>query len=350
MFFEKLRIQDQVGVKKPRKTQTGYSTDYDTLSQSYSDVPIVGILLEHREVQKLKGTYVDALPRYVNARTGRVHCSFSQVSAATGRLASSDPNLQNIPVRSERGRKLRGAFIAREPDARGEWTLLTADYSQVELRIMAHLADDTRMKAAFAAGKDIHASTASVIFDVDEAFVSRDMRSRAKAVNFGLLYGMGPQRLARETGLSIVEAKRFIERYFESFPKVRGWRESVIVEARAKGYVETLFHRKRAIADINSDDSRLRVFAENAAVNTPVQGSAADIIKKAMIALEARLEASTLAGRMLLQVHDELVLEVPLDELDLTRNMVRECMEHAVELSVPLKVDFGHGRSWLEAH
>jgi len=350
LFFEKLMIQEQAGVKKPKRTQTGYSTDYDTLSQSYGDVPIVRELLEHREVQKLKSTYVDALPRYVNPKTGRVHCSFSQVAAATGRLASSDPNLQNIPIRTERGRKLRGAFVAREPDSHGEWTLLTADYSQVELRIMAHLADDERMRAAFARGADIHASTASVIFDVAEALVTREMRSRAKAVNFGLLYGMGATRLARETGLTMMEAKRFIERYFDSFPKVRGWRETTLADAHANGYVTTILGRRRVIPDINADEARLRVFAENAAVNTPVQGSAADIIKKAMIDLERRLTASPLAGRMLLQVHDELVLEVPVAELDATREMVRDCMEHAVELSVPLKVDFGHGRSWLEAH
>ncbi len=350
LLFEKLRIQEAAGVKKPRRTTTGYSTDYETLSQSYGDVEIVKHILEYREVQKLKSTYVEALPRYVNPRTGRVHCSFSQVSAATGRLASSEPNLQNIPVRTERGQRLRAAFVAREPDEHGTWKLLTADYSQVELRIMAHLAGDERMKQAFAEGKDIHSSTASVIFDVAEPFVTREMRSRAKAVNFGLLYGMGPNRLANETGLTLVEARQFIERYFRSFPKVRGWRESVIESTRASGYVETLFHRRRAIADINSEEARLRVFAENAAVNTPVQGSAADIIKKAMIDLEAALARSGLAARMLLQVHDELVLECPERELGSASELVRSCMEGAVTLSVPLAVDIGHGDSWLEAH
>ncbi len=350
LFFEKLRIHEAAGIKKVKRTQTGYSTDYETLSESYGEVPIVRELLEFREVSKLKSTYVDALPRYVNARTGRVHCSFSQVTAATGRLASSDPNLQNIPIRTERGRKLRGAFVAREADERGEWVLLAADYSQVELRILAHLADDERMREAFARGADIHASTASVIFDVAEPLVTRDMRSRAKAVNFGLLYGMGPQRLARETGLTVPEAKRFIERYFNSFPRVRGWRERTIEQAHADGFVTTILGRRRTIPDINADEARLRVFAENAALNTPVQGSAADIIKKAMIELERRLERSGLAGRMLLQVHDELVLELPLAELEATRAIVRDAMENAVQLTVPLKVDFGHGRSWLEAH
>jgi len=350
LFFERLRIQDQAGVRRPRRTKTGWATDFETLSSKYGEIEIVSELLAYREVQKLKSTYVDALPKYLNPDTGRVHCSFSQVTAATGRLASSDPNLQNIPVRGERGRRLREAFVAREPDERGEWELLAADYSQVELRIMAHLADDELMKRAFAEGRDIHASTAAVIFDVDEALVTREMRSRAKAVNFGLLYGMGAARLARETGLSMNEARQFIERYFASFPRVRAWRERILEEARERGYVETLLGRRRKMPDITSDAPRLRAMAENAAVNTPVQGSAADIIKRAMIDLEARLAKSELAGRMLLQVHDELVLEVPTAELDDTREVVREAMEGAVRLSVPLHVDFGHGRTWLEAH
>ena len=350
LFFEELRIQDEAGVKRPKRTKTGWSTDFETLSTRYAGVEIVDELLAYREVQKLKSTYVDALPRFVNPDTGRVHCSFSQVTAATGRLASSDPNLQNIPVRTERGRRLREAFVAREDDDHGAWVLLAADYSQVELRIMAHLAGDELMRRAFAEGRDIHASTGAVIFDVDEAFVTREMRSRAKAVNFGLLYGMGAARLARETGFTMAEAKRFMQRYFASFPRVEAWREGVLEAARVNGYVETLSGRRRLMPDITSDAPRLRVMAENAAVNTPVQGSAADIIKRAMIDLEARLGASKLAGRMLLQVHDELVLEVPVSELDETRELVREAMEGAAELSVPLHVDFGHGRTWLEAH
>jgi len=350
VLFEQLRIQDAAGVKRPKRTQTGWSTDADTLEASYSEVEIVRRVLEWREVTKLKNTYVDALPRFVNPRTGRVHCSFSQVTAATGRLASSDPNLQNIPIRTERGQRLRAAFIAREPDERGEWVLFSADYSQVELRIMAHFAGDERMRAAFSEGRDIHASTASVIFEVDERLVTREMRSRAKAVNFGLLYGMGAARLARETNLSMVEARRFIERYFESFPKVRGWREAVLARARETGYVETLFGRKRPTPELRSEDGRMRAFAENMAVNTPIQGSAADIIKKAMIDLERKLSASGLAAQMLLQVHDELVLEVPRAELDRLRPIVVGCMQDAAQLDVPLAVETGFGESWLEAH
>jgi DNA polymerase-1 len=350
VLFEKLKIQDRAGVKRPKKTQTGWATDAATLEQHYGDLDIVKELLEYREIQKLKGTYVDALPEYVNEKTGRIHCSFSQVIAATGRLASSDPNLQNIPIRSERGRALRKAFVPREPDARGEWILLSADYSQVELRVMAHLSGDPGLVQAFARGEDIHASTAAKIFNIMPELVTREMRTRAKAINFGLLYGMGPARLGRDTGLSVVEARQFIERYFATFPKVREWIDATLAHARSQGYVETILGRRRRFPEINSEDARQRVFAENAAVNTPVQGSAADIIKKAMIELERRIAKTKLAGQLLLQVHDELLLEVPASELDETRDLVRQCMEHAVPLKVPLKVDFGSGKNWLEAH
>jgi DNA polymerase-1 len=350
VLFEKLKIQVEAGVKRVKETQTGYATDAATLEQFYADVPIVKHLLEYREVQKLKSTYVDSLPTYVNARTGRIHCSFSQVVAATGRLSSSDPNLQNIPIRTERGRALRKAFVPRLPDSHGEWVLLSADYSQVELRVMAHLSSDPFLCKAFERGEDIHTSTAAKIFQVMPELVTREMRSRAKAINFGLLYGMGPARLARETGLSVAEARQFIERYFESFPKVRAWIDATLEMARRQGYVETLLGRKRHFPDINAEDARTRVFAENAAVNTPVQGSAADIIKKAMIDLERRLLGSRLEAQLLLQVHDELVLELPRSQLAETEALVRECMEGTLKLNVPLKVDLGHGANWLEAH
>ncbi len=350
ILFEKLRIHEAAGIKRPKKTKTGWSTDAATLENDYPDVRVVARLLEYREVQKLKSTYIDTLPGFVNPETGRIHCSFSQVTAATGRLASSDPNLQNIPIRSERGRKLRGAFVAREPDEWGEWVLLSADYSQVELRIMAHLSGDPSMARAFAEGRDIHASTAAIVFDVPPDEVDRAMRSRAKAINFGLLYGMGAARLARETGLSIPEARGFIERYFASFPRVREWLDRTLAQARERGYVETILGRRRPMPELSADDARTRVMAENAAVNTPVQGSAADIIKKAMIDLEARLARSTSKAQLLLQVHDELLLEVPVREVAQTTELVRECMVNAVALSVPLEVEFGHGKSWLEAH
>ena len=350
VLFEKLRIQDEAGVKRPKRTKTGWATDHQTLTEKYGDVPIIQRLLQYRELAKLKSTYVDALPTFVNPNTGRVHCSFSQVAAATGRLSSSDPNLQNIPVRTERGRKLREAFVAREPDAAGKWLLMAADYSQVELRIMAHFSEDPGMVKAFSEGRDIHASTAAIIFGVEEDEVDRELRSRAKAINFGLLYGMGPARLARDTGLSVPEAREFIDRYFDSFPNVRAWIDGTLDTARELGYVETLAGRRRKTPDILNSNSRIRSGAENAAVNTPIQGSAADIIKRAMIDLDERLAASPLQAQMLLQVHDELVLEVPESELDETRELVRDCMENAAELRVPLKVDFGQGDNWLEAH
>ncbi|MDP6764135.1 MAG: DNA polymerase I [Planctomycetota bacterium] len=350
LLFEKLRIQDAVGIQRPKRTKTGWSTDHQTLSEKYGEVEIVQRLLAYRALAKLKSTYVDSLPTFVNEKTGRIHCSFSQVAAATGRLASSDPNLQNIPVRTERGRRLREAFVPREADEHGEWVLLAADYSQVELRIMAHLSGDPAMVEAFEQGRDIHASTAAVVFGVEPDQVDRELRSRAKAINFGLLYGMGAARLARETGLTVVEARAFIERYFDSFPTVREWIDGLLETAREKGWVETLMGRRRRIPELTSSSPRARSFAENAAINTPVQGSAADIIKRAMIDLEARLEASPLAGRMLLQVHDELLLEVPCGELDETVEVVRACMEGAADLRVPLAVEFGWGANWLEAH
>jgi len=350
ILFEELRIQDEAGVKRPKRTKTGWSTDAPTLTDKYSDVPIVQQLLEYREINKLKSTYVDSLPRYVNEVTGRIHCSFSQVAAATGRLASSDPNLQNIPIRSERGRKLRQAFVPRLPDEQGEWVFLAADYSQIELRVMAHYCGDKKMIAAFKKGEDIHAATASTLFGVFPELVDRTMRSQAKVINFGLLYGMGPQRVARETGMSMKEAVEFIARYFAAFPRIREWISDVKESTRELGYVETMMGRRRYIPDIHSSNARIRATAENVAVNTPIQGTAADIIKIAMIQLHDRLEESSLSAQLLLQVHDELLLEVPVSELEATRELVRDCMENAVELAVPIAVDCGHGANWLEAH
>ncbi len=350
ILFEKLEIQNEAGVKRVKRTKTGYSTDAATLNESYAGVPIVRALLEYRELTKLKSTYVDALPRYVNSDTGRIHCSFSQVSAATGRLASSDPNLQNIPVRTERGRRLRRAFVPRMQDQAGEWTFLAADYSQIELRVMAHLSGDALMIQAFSDGRDIHASTASLIFGCAEDEVDRAMRSKAKVINFGLLYGMGPQRVARETDMTVPEAKEFIERYFAAFPTVRDWMDRTLETARETGYAETLMGRRRRIPDIDSKNPRQRSFAENAALNTPVQGSAADIIKAAMIHMEPALAEAGLAAQMLLQVHDELLFEVPMSELEVTTKVVVDVMEGAIDLAVPLSVDCGTGANWLEAH
>ena len=345
ILFEKLRIQDQAGVKRVGKTKTGYKTDAATL-EKYEGIPIVDALLGYRQVTKLIGTYVDALPGYVHPETGHIHSSFHQAVASTGRLSSSDPNLQNIPIRSEAGREIRRAFVPRAED----WVLVSADYSQVELRVVAHLSQDPALIAAFRDGADVHARTASLIFDVPAEEVDAEMRSRAKAINFGILYGMGPQRLARETGLSFGEARDFIDQYFTALPGVRTWIDRTLEEAREQGEVRTLLGRHRPTPDVNSSDGRVRSAAENVAVNTPVQGSAADLIKVAMLRVDARIRTEGLAARMILQVHDELVFDCPKAELAQLQVLVREEMEGAWQLDVPLKVDMDSGPDWASAH
>jgi len=345
ILFEKLKIQDQAGVKRVGKTKTGYKTDAATLER-YGDIPIVAAILEYRQLTKLIGTYVDALPEYINPRTGNIHTNFHQAVASTGRLSSSDPNLQNIPIRSEAGRAIRRAFVPREKD----WLLVSADYSQVELRVVAHLSGDPALCEAFRQGADVHATTASLIFEVAPEDVDPTMRARAKAINFGILYGMGPQRLARETGLSMNEAKDFIEEYFAKMPRVRQWLDETLAKGREDGEVRTLLGRRRPVPELNSSDGRVRSAAENMAVNTPVQGSAADLIKLAMLKVDAALDASGLQARMLLQVHDELVFECPAQELTALEELARREMESAYRLDVPLKVDIGHGPDWASAH
>ncbi|MHC4824335.1 MAG: DNA polymerase I [Planctomycetota bacterium] len=345
ILFEKLKIQDIAGVKRVGKTKTGYKTDAATL-EKYEGIPIVDAILGYRHVTKLIGTYVDALPGYVHPETGHIHSSFHQAVASTGRLSSSDPNLQNIPIRSESGREIRRAFVPRADD----WVLVSADYSQVELRVVAHLSQDPALIAAFRDGADVHARTASLVFDLPADEVDAEMRSRAKAINFGILYGMGPQRLARETGLSFGEARDFIEQYFTALPGVRTWIDGTLEHAREQGEVRTLLGRHRPTADVNSSDGRVRSAAENVAVNTPVQGSAADLIKVAMLKVDARIRAEGLAARMILQVHDELVFDCPKAELEQLQRLVREEMEGAWQLDVPLKVDMDSGPDWASAH
>ncbi|MBL8901276.1 MAG: DNA polymerase I [Planctomycetes bacterium] len=345
VLFEELKIQETSGRTKLKKTKTGeYSTDARTLEE-FADAPIVAKLLEYRTVTKLKSTYVDALPLLVHPKTGRIHTSFNQAVAATGRLSSSDPNLQNIPIRTERGREIRRTFIAE-----AGCVLLSADYSQIELRLVAHLAEDERLIAAFHSGADIHRQTAALIFGLAPEKVDADLRSRAKAINFGIIYGMGSQRLAQDTGISVPEARAFIDAYFATFPGVRRWLDSTLEQARRDGYVTTLYGRRRKIPDINSDKPGLRVQAENMAVNTPVQGSAADLIKKAMIEVHARMARERFAARMLLQVHDELVFEAPEDEVERLKELVRETMQNVAALRVPLLVEIGAGANWLDAH
>jgi DNA polymerase I len=345
ILFEKLEIHKAQGLKRVRKTKTGYSTDVAALEQ-FKDHPLVQKMLEYRQLAKLKSTYVDALPQLINPRTGRVHTSYNQTVAATGRLSSSDPNLQNIPARTELGREIRKAFIAETADR----CLLSADYSQIELRILAHLSQDATLIESFRSGEDVHRRTASKIFAVPPEQVTAEQRARAKTINFGVIYGMGPTRLARENDIALGEAKRFIEAYFATYPGVHRYTVESINKAREQGYVTTLLGRRRYLPELFSDNPGIRVAAENMAINTPVQGSSADLIKLAMINIRERLQREGLSAQMLLQVHDELVFEVPVAELEAVKPLVVEEMERAIQLDVPIQVEVGAGRNWFEAH
>jgi DNA polymerase-1 len=328
-----------------KRTKTGASTDYEVLEQLAAmghEVP--RLLIEYRELSKLKSTYVDALPGFINPETGRIHTSFNQTGAATGRLSSSDPNLQNIPVRTPRGAAIRRAFVA-PPGA----VLLTADYSQIELRLLAHLSGDAAFVEAFERGGDIHRQTAAIIFGVPQDAVTGEMRARAKTINFGTIYGQGPFALSRQLGITQDEAKEFIRQYFTRFAGVRAWLDRTVAEARTKGYVETLFGRRRYIPELKDRNFNIRAFGERTATNSPLQGSAADLIKLAMIRIARALAERRLAARMILQVHDELVLEVPAAEQAATRELVKSHMETAADLRVPLVVSIGVGPDWVEA-
>jgi DNA polymerase I len=345
VLFDRLALSAQ-GIQK---TKSGhYSTRASVLENLKGKHPIVDAILAYRELAKLQSTYVDALPLLVNPDTGRVHTSYNPTGAVTGRISSSNPNLQNIPIRSEEGRRVRRAFTAEEG-----WTLLAADYSQVELRVMAHVSKDAGLIEAFLRGEDIHSTTAAAVYGVPLDAVTYEMRTVAKTVNFGLIYGQSAFGLARQLGLSVDEAQQFISRYFERFPGVHAYMERVQREAAATGYVETLLNRRRYFPELapNSPTTvNQRQAAVRMAINTPIQGSAADIIKLAMIRMHRMLADAKLRSRMLLQVHDEVVLEVPLDELDAATAVVREAMEKAFELDVQLKVDVEVGPNWLDMH
>ncbi len=339
LLFEKL------GLPVIKKTKTGPSTDADVLEQlAAQGHELPRLILGYRELQKLKSTYVDVLPRAVNPATGRIHTSYHQVGVATGRLSSSDPNLQNIPVRTPRGEAIRRGFVA----APG-WQFIVADYSQIELRLMAHLSQDPAFVEAFRTGGDIHRQTAALTFGCAPDAVTSEMRARAKTINFGILYGQGPFALGNSLGITQDEAKQFIAEYFGRFAGVRGWLDRQIAEGKARGYVETLFGRQRAIPEINDRNFNIRAFGERLAQNTPLQGSAADLIKRAMIDLHRALPAAGLRARLLLQVHDELVVEAPEEEVAAAAALVHDQMVGAAELSVPLEVSIGVGANWVEA-
>jgi len=334
----------KLGLKPVRKTKTGYSTDVDVLEQLAPEHPLPERILEYRMLEKLRGTYVEALPKLAHPETGRIHTSFNQAVAATGRLSSSDPNLQNIPIRTELGRRIREGFVPGDANLR----LIAADYSQIELRILAHLSEDRAMEAAFEDGADIHRDTAARVFGVDADDVTPDMRRQAKAVNFGVVYGISAFGLARNLGIGRDEAQRFIDAYFAQYPGVRRWLDETLEEARKEGFVTTLMQRRRYLPELRSSDVNMRRAAERAAINTPVQGSAADIIKRAMLGLDRALAGSD--ARMLLQVHDELVVEAPADRAEAVAETMRTVMENAITLRVPLSVDVGIGSNWAEIH
>lgn len=342
VLFERMKISDQV-----KKTPTGqYSTGEEILSRYEHDHPIIPRILDYRELRKLKSTYVDSLPLMLNQHTGRVHTNYMQTVAATGRLSSNNPNLQNIPIRTPRGQEIRKAFIKKNE----KYTLLSADYSQVELRIIAALSNEENMCEAFLQGEDIHKATAARVFGVNISDVDKSMRSKAKAVNFGIIYGQGAFGLAQNLGISRTEAKEIIDSYFKQFPRLKSYQQENIESARKKGYVETLLGRRRYLPDINSSNAVVRGFAERNAINAPIQGSAADIIKVAMINIHQEFLTRKLQSKMIMQVHDELVLDVLLEELDEIKSIVRDKMSGAVSMRVPLVVDMNSGDNWLEAH
>ncbi len=339
LLFEKMNIKP---LRRTRKSKA-YSTDQEVLEELSHQHPIARKILEYRTLTKLRSTYVDALPALINPDTGRVHTSFNQTVAVTGRLSSSDPNLQNIPIRTEIGRRVRRAFIPDEGSV-----LLAADYSQIELRVLAHMADDPEMVAAFKKGEDIHRRTAAEIFGVAPDLVAADMRRAAKAINFGILYGMGPQRLARDQGIPLAEAQRFIRQYFERFPRVKEYIDDTIERVERDHQVTTLFNRVRRFPELDSAHRGLRQQVLRQAVNTTIQGTAADLIKRAMLEVHERLSREGLRSRMILQVHDELVLEVPEEEVEIVGPLVRSAMEGVYPMRVPLCVDLRTGSNWME--
>ncbi|MCF8415981.1 MAG: DNA polymerase I [Crocinitomicaceae bacterium] len=342
VLFEVLKISS-----KAKKTKTGqYATSEDVLQKHEKDHPIIPMILEYRQLRKLKSTYVDPLPTMTDRIDGRIHTNYMQTVTATGRLSSNNPNLQNIPIRTDKGKEIRKAFIPRNE----EYTLMAADYSQIELRIIAALSGDKNMIEAFKSGHDIHKATAAKVFNVSLEEVTRDQRSAAKAVNFGIIYGQSAFGLSQNLNISRTEAKSIIDAYFEQYSTIKTYMDGAVTQARDKGYVETIMQRRRYLPDINSANAVVRGFAERNAVNAPIQGSAADIIKMAMVEVYRAMKKQPLKSKMILQVHDELVFDVHKSEMDLMKKLVEEAMEHAVKLVVPMEVELQFGENWLDAH
>ncbi len=341
VLYEKLNLNPRA-----KKKRDSYPTDEETLSEIADRHPLVGKILEFRAIKKLLSTYIDPLPALISPADGKVHTTFTQALTATGRLSSLKPNLQNIPIRTERGMKIREAFVPSDPEG---W-IVSADYSQIELRLMAHLSGDPHLVEGFAHGADVHRATAARIFHVAPESVTAEQRRHAKVANFGIIYGISAFGLSQRMGIGRGEAKAFIDAYFQSYPGVKAYMERVVADAREKGYVETLFGRKRFLPDINSRNAVARGLAERNAINAPIQGGAADIIKLAMIAVSRRLEAEHLRSRMVLQVHDELVFDVVPDERDRIVEIVKQEMEGVCTLKVPLITECNYGKNWREAH
>jgi DNA polymerase-1 len=344
LLFEKLNLDPK---KKPKAgVRYTYPTDEETLSALADKHPIINEILEFRGVKKLLSTYIEPFPSYISPITGKVHTTFNQALTATGRLSSSKPNLQNIPIRTERGKEIRKAFVPSRPDG----LIVSADYSQIELRIMAHLSCDKHLIEAFRAGQDVHAITASKIFGIPLGEVTSDQRRIAKTANFGIMYGISSFGLSQRLKIGRGEAKKIIEDYFANFPAISSYIEDTLTAARENGYVETIFGRKRYLPDINSRNATVRALAERNAINAPIQGTSADIIKLAMIKTDRRIRQEGLQSKMILQIHDELVFDTTPDEVERLEAIVREEMENVIELSIPLTVECNHGHNWLEAH
>jgi DNA polymerase-1 len=340
ILFTKLML------KTGKKTKTGFSTDARSLENLRGEHEAIDLILDYRQVAKLKSTYADSLPNLINHKTGRIHTSFNQTVASTGRLSSNDPNLQNIPIRTEMGKEIRKAFVPHDKN----YVILSADYSQIELRIMASICKDKALMHAFNNGEDIHRSTASLVFGVPQSEVTPDMRRKAKEVNFGILYGIGPFGLKTRLRVTQTHAKEIIDTYFRTFKNVRKFMEDCVAQAQEKGYAETLMGRKRFLHNINSSNRVVKQFEERVAINMPIQGSAADMIKLAMINIHRELVKRKTRTKMVLQVHDELLFDAHKDEVEELRPMIKELMESALPLNVPVLVEIGTGDNWLDAH
>lgn len=335
---------DEMGLPVIKRTKTGYSTSVEVLDQLKSEHPIINKILRYREIAKLKSTYIDGFIKLINKETGRIHSTFNQTITTTGRISSTEPNLQNIPIRTEDGRKIRKAFVAEVP----EYTLVDADYSQIELRVLAHISEDDVMKEAFIKDLDIHSKTASQVFHVSLEDVTPELRSNAKAVNFGIVYGISDYGLSKDLNISRKEAKKYIDGYLGNYKGVKSFMEEIVVSGKEKGYVETLLHRRRYIPELSSKNFNIRSFGERIALNTPIQGSAADIIKIAMVRVYKELKRRNLKSRLILQVHDELIIETNREEMDEVSKILKDTMENAIKLDVPLKVDIEIGDNWYE--